>query len=296
MPPQAKVAVIGGSGFYQIEGIQNTSEVAITTPFGDPSDAIIVGELEGVPVAFLPRHGRGHRIMPTELPQRANIYALKTLGVEWIIAVSAVGSMQEQIRPLDIVIPDQLFDRTTKRVSTFFGNGIVAHVGMADPFSPALRTVLIEAAGQAAALPDASDHRPQVHNGGTYICIEGPQFSTRAESRIYRQWGVDVIGMTASPEAKLAREAEIAYAVMALSTDYDVWHQSADDVTVEMVINNLNRNVSLAKQIVKLAVPCLATMQNDQAHALQYAIMTNPALIPPQVKEELAPIIGKYIK
>ena len=296
MPPQAKVAVIGGSGFYQIEGIQNTSEVAITTPFGDPSDAIIVGELESVPVAFLPRHGRGHRIMPTELPQRANIYALKTLGVEWIIAVSAVGSMQEQIRPLDIVIPDQLFDRTTKRVSTFFGNGIVAHVGMADPFSPALRTVLIEAAGQAAALPEMSDHRPQVHNGGTYICIEGPQFSTRAESRIYRQWGVDVIGMTASPEAKLAREAEIAYAVMALSTDYDVWHQSADDVTVEMVINNLNRNVSLAKQIVKLAVPRLATMQNDQAHALQYAIMTNTALIPPQVKEELAPIIGKYIK
>lgn len=295
MPPQAKVAVIGGSGFYEIEGIQNTSEVQISTPFGDPSDAIVLGELEGVPVAFLPRHGRGHRIMPTEIPQRANIYALKTLGVEWIISVSAVGSMQEQIKPLDIVIPDQLFDRTTKRVSTFFGNGIVAHVGMADPFSPALRTVLIETAGQAVAtLPESGNHQPQVHNRGTYICIEGPQFSTRAESRIYREWGVDVIGMTASPEAKLAREAEIAYAVMALSTDYDVWHESAD-VTVEMVINNLNRNVSLARQIVKLAVPRLATMQNDEAHALQYAIMTNPSLIPPQVKEELAPITGKYM-
>src|SRR4051794_15655379 len=224
---EARVAVIGGSGFYDFPDLQEREEGEGDTPFGRPGDAVVPGRLSGVPVAFLPRHGRGHRINPSNLPSRANVYALKQLGAQWIISVSACGSMKEAIAPLDVVIPDQVFDRTKARPSTFFGEGIVAHVGFADPFCSVLSETLYSAAQAAGA---------RAHRGGTYVCIEGPQFSTKAESRIYRQWGVDVIGMTALPEAKLAREAELCYATLAFATDYDVWHESEEAVTVEMVV------------------------------------------------------------
>ena len=229
--------IIGGSGLYEMEGLTEVEEVEVETPFGPPSDRYIVGKLLGRPVAFLARHGRGHRLMPSELPFRANIYGLKKLGAEWIISISAVGSMREEIKPLDVVIPDQFFDRTKARISTFFGEGIVAHVGFADPFCPILSEVLYQAGMKAGAV---------VHRGGTYLCIEGPQFSTRAESRIYRSWGVDVIGMTNLQEAKLAREAELCYATLAMVADYDVWHESEEDVSVEMVVANLRRNAETA--------------------------------------------------
>ena len=281
------LAVIGGSGLYEMDGLTGPiEEVRVATPFGDPSDAIVVGELEGVPVAFLSRHGRGHRISPTEIPQRANIWALKSLGVERVLSISAVGSMREEYRPLDLLIPDQLLDRTRHRPATFFGGGLVVHTGFADPFCPALSGALAAAAGEQSR---------RVHVGGTYVCIEGPQFSTRAESRIFRQWGVDVIGMTALPEARLAREAELCYATLALITDYDVWHVAEGPVTVEMVVANLLKNVAVAKDTVRRLVPRLAALPScDCGHSLASAIITQRDLVPAKVKADLAPIIGKY--
>jgi 5'-methylthioadenosine phosphorylase len=283
----ARIAVIGGSGFYDFPDLEERREEWIETPFGRPSDAIITGRLAGRPVAFLPRHGRGHRISPSELPARANIYALKQLGVEHIISVSACGSMKEEIAPLDVVIPDQLFDRTKGRPSTFFEDGIVAHVSFADPFCADLSQVLFQAATRAGA---------RVHPGGTYICMEGPQFSTRAESRIYRQWGVDVIGMTALPEAKLAREAEICYATLAFATDYDCWHETEEDVTVEMVVKTLLQNVETGKQIIREALPHVGRERACPcASALATAILTQRDLIPPQTKARLGLLVQKYL-
>lgn len=299
--PSASLAVIGGSGFYHMEGISDVEEVKVSTPFGEPSDAITIGTLEGERVAFLPRHGRGHRISPTELNQRANIFALKTLGVEQIVSISACGSMREEIRPLDVVVPDQVFDRTRSRPSTFFGEGLVAHVGFADPFCPVLGAVLYDAASEILGPATDDDataaHRPaRAHRGGTYICIEGPQFSTRAESRIYRGWGVDVIGMTVIPEAKLAREAEICYATLAFATDFDVWHESEAEVSVDLVVENLLRNVATARQILRSAVRQARRVREcGCASALASAIITQRDAIPPEVKTRLAPLIGKYV-
>jgi 5'-methylthioadenosine phosphorylase len=299
--PNPTLAVIGGSGFYHMEGIADVEDVRVPTPFGDPSDAITVGTIEGERVAFLPRHGRGHRISPSELNQRANIFALKTLGVEQIISISACGSMREGIRPLDVVVPDQIFDRTRTRPSTFFGDGLVAHVGFANPFCPDLSALLYEIAaeilGPAGEGEDAEAHRPpRAHRGGTYLCIEGPQFSTRAESRIYRSWGVDLIGMTVIPEAKLAREAEICYGTLAFATDYDVWHDGEESVSVEMVVENLLRNVATARQILRAAI---GQARRERAcgcqNALESAIITQRDSIPPEVKAKLAPIVGKYV-
>ena len=282
----AKVGIIGGSGLYNIEGIEDVHEVRVNTPFGDPSDAFVVGQLDGVPVAFLPRHGVGHRFSPSELNVRANIYALKLLGVEWVVSISAVGSMKEEIAPLDIVIPDQLFDRTKSRPSTFFADGIVAHVGFADPFCPVLSAILYEACQNVGA---------KVHRGGTYVCIEGPQFSTKAESRIYRQWGVDVIGMTAIPEAKLAREAEMCYATLAMATDYDVWREG-EAVSTQMILANLLKNVETAKRIVREAVPALPSKRLCScASALEHTIVTRRDLIPEATKERLSALIGRYL-
>ena len=285
---EAKIGVIGGSGLYEIEGLSSIEEVRISTPFGEPSDAITIGSLEGMRLAFLPRHGKGHRISPTELPARANIYALKSLGVEWIISVSAVGSLKEEVHPLDLVIPDQLIDRTKSRVNTFFGGGLVAHVGFAEPFCPVLSHILYQAAKEAGA---------RVHNGGTYVVMEGPLFSTKAESSLYRSWGASVIGMTALPEAKLAREAEICYATLACVTDYDCWHESCDSVTIEMVIANLIRGVEMAKKILKIVVTQIPEHRECQcATALKDAIITSPERIPAQIKKELALLIGKYAR
>lgn len=285
---EAKVGVIGGSGLYEIEGMTDIEEVKMETPFGEPSDAVIVGNLEGVKIAFLPRHGKGHRINPTELSVKANIYALKALGVERIISVAAVGSLKEEIQPLDAVIPDQIIDRTTNRMNTFFSGGIVAHVAFAEPFCSTLSKILLETAQQT---------RIKVHYGGTYIAMEGPQFSTRAESQLYRSWGADVIGMTALPEAKLAREAEICYASLAFVTDYDCWYESYGSVTTEMILTNLHKNTDVAKEILRLAVTRLPqTRDCPCATALKDAIATAPQLIPEQVKKELSLLIGKYIK
>jgi len=282
------VGVIGGSGVYEMEGLTQIEEIRLKTPFGDPSDAIIVGTLEGVRVAFLPRHGRGHYISPSELPARANIYALKSLGVQRIIAISACGSMKQEIAPLHIVIPDQIFDRTKARPSTFFGDGVVVHISFAEPFCPDMREKLYVAAQKAGAT---------VHKDGTMVVMEGPQFSTKAESRIYRSWGVDVIGMTALPEAKLAREAEICYATLALVTDYDVWHESEEAVTVEMIVQNLQKNVEMAKRIIRLAVPTLGSPTTCPCpHALENAIITNPAKIPPATRQKLSLLLDKYLK
>lgn len=284
---EARVGIIGGSGLYAIEGLADVREIAVETPFGAPSDALTLGTLRGVPVAFLPRHGRGHRISPSELNVRANIFALKKLGVEFVISVSAVGSMREDIAPLDVVIPDQLVDRTRARPSTFFGQGIVVHVGFADPYCPVLSDVLYEAARAAGA---------RVHKGGTYICIEGPQFSTKAESRIYRQWGVDVIGMTNIPEATLAREAEMCYATLAMVTDYDVWHAAHDTVTADLIIANLLRNVDTAKQAIVEALPRIPQVRTCACqHALADAIVTDRSMIPERVRRDLAPLLAKYL-
>lgn len=286
--PQARIAVIGGSGFYQIESLTEIEQVEVQTPFGPPSDKIVIGTLEGERVAFLPRHGVGHRFMPTDVPYQANIFALKSLGVEHIIAVSACGSMREDLAPLHIVIPDQLFDRTRQRRSTFFGDGLVVHVGMANPFCPDLSATLFEAARQVSTT---------VHRGGTYVCIEGPQFSTKAESRIYRQWGVDVIGMTALPEARLAREAEICYACVALVTDYDVWYESEEPVTVEMVVANLLKNVVTAKSLIRAAIPQITRERHCEcAHALASAIITTRESIPAETRAKLDLLIGRYLK
>jgi 5'-methylthioadenosine phosphorylase len=285
--PEASVAVIGGSGFYQIEGLTDTEEVFPSTPFGQPSDAILIGTLEGKRVAFLPRHARGHRLTPSEVPTRANIFALKQLGVQQIISVSAVGSLREDYAPLDIVIPHQLFDRTRQRPSSFFGEGMVVHVGFADPFCSVLSQALYQAAIEVGA---------NVHRGGTYVCMEGPQFSTRAESHVYQKLGFDIIGMTAIPEAKLAREAEICYATLALVTDYDVWRVSEETVTVDMVVQNMLKNVDKAKKIVKASLPLIGdTRSCECTSALRHAIQTQKDLIPQDAKMRLAPLIGKYL-
>ena len=285
----ARVGVIGGSGFYQMPGLEERCEVEIDTPFGAPSDHLVVGVLDGVEVAFLPRHGRGHRISPTALNVRANIWALKALGVEWMLAVSAVGSMREHIPPLDVVIPDQLIDRTRARPSTFFDEpGLVVHVGMADPLCPHVRSTLAEAVGGAGG---------NVHRGGAYVCIEGPQFSTRAESELYRSWGVDVIGMTALPEARLAREAELCYGVMAMVTDYDVWHESEEAVTAAMVVRNLTANAALALRAVRDAIPQVVRQPRDCecGSALAAGIITAPEAIDPRVRERVALLVDRYL-
>ncbi len=282
------IGIIGGSGLYNIEGIKDVKSVSIDTPFGKPSDNFIVGILEGRKVAFLPRHGRGHTILPSELNFRANIYGMKKLGVERIIAVSAVGSMKEEISPLDIVIPDQFLDRTQSRISTFFGEGIVGHVSFADPVCKTLANTLFSAAKSVGA---------PVHKGGTYLCMEGPLFSTRAESNVYRQWGVSIIGMTNLQEAKLAREAEICYSTLAMATDYDCWHISEETVTLEMIIGNLNKNAETAKKILKAAIPQIEPKRICAcATAAQNAIVTNKDLIPETTKKKLDIIFGKYLK
>ncbi len=284
---EARIAVIGGSGLYQIEGLRDAEKLKPKTPFGLPSDVITVGTLEGRRVAFLPRHGRGHRISPTELPVPANIYALKSLGVELIISISAVGSLKEEIHPLDLVIPDQLIDRSRSRVNTFFGRGLVVHVTFADPFCPVLSQILYDAAQGVGA---------RVHRGGTYVVMEGPLFSTRAESHLYRSWGASVIGMTALPEAKLAREAEMCYATVACVTDYDCWHEEHESVTIDMVISNLTQNVDIAKRIITQAVIDIPLEREcGCATALENAIITAPERIPRRTKEDLALLIGKYV-
>jgi 5'-methylthioadenosine phosphorylase len=286
--PQAKIGVIGGTGLYDIEGLTDIEEVNIDTPFGKPSDSIVVGKLEGVGIAFLPRHGKGHRIMPTELPSRANIYALKSLGVEQVIAVCSAGSFKKEIKPGDLLIPDQIIDRTRGRVNTFFGNGIVAHIAFAEPFCPALSQLVFEAAREAGA---------SVHQGGTFVVMEGPAFSTRAESRLYRSWGADVIGMTALPEAKLAREAEICYAIIGCVTDYDSWWQPGEPVTVDTIISTLRKNAAIAKKIIKLVVSRIPEKRDCAcANALTGAIVTAPQAIPAEQKQKLGLLIGKYMK
>ena len=286
---QGLIGIIGGSGLYEMEGLEQVEERRVETPFGLPSDAYIIGSLAGRRVAFLARHGRGHRLMPSELNFRANIFGFKLLGADWVISASAVGSMREDLPPLDIVIPDQFFDRTKGRVSTFFGGGIVAHVSLADPTCPVLGKLLF-AAGQSVGA--------RMHRGGTYLCIEGPQFSTRAESRIYRNWGVDVIGMTNLQEAKLCREAEICYATLALVTDYDVWHETEQDVSVEAVVAILKQNAETAEAIIKTTVSSFPTARDGClcGSAMQDAIITAREAIPVDVRERLRPIIGKYLK
>lgn len=281
------IGIIGGSGFYNMAGMTEVRTQDIDTPFGKPSDPVILGRLEGRDVAFIARHGRGHRMNPTHVPVRANVYALKALGATHLISVSAVGSMREEIEPLHMVVPDQLIDRTVHRPRTFFEEGLVVHVAFDQPYCPDLRANLIEAAIGAGAT---------VHEGGTYICIEGPQFSTRAESLLYRSWGMSVIGMTALPEARLAREAEMCYATLAMATDYDTWHPHHDSVTVEMVVQTLNMNVQRAKQTVANLISTIAdTRTCICGYALQSAIMTSPEAVPAEVKANLRPLIGKYL-
>lgn len=282
------VGVIGGSGLYEMEGLIDIRSVVLETPWGDPSDEFVIGYLGDTKMIFLPRHGRGHKIMPSEINFRANIYGMKKLGAEWIISVSAVGSMKEEIAPGHIVIPDQFFDHTKGRKSTFFGEGIVAHVSMADPVCPQLFQALYEASVECNAT---------VHKGGTYICMEGPQFSSRGESNIYRKWGVDVIGMTNMPEAKLAREAEICYSTLALSTDYDCWHEGHADVTVQDVIQTLLKNVELAKRIIKQAVNLISEERICPcSNALETAIITSKNAISDDVKKKLNILIERYIR
>jgi 5'-methylthioadenosine phosphorylase len=285
---RAPIGVIGGSGLYGVEELQPIEEISVTTPFGDPSDAVLIGRWHDVTVAFLPRHGRGHRIMPSHINARANIFAMKTLGVEWLISVSAVGSMREGIAPGEVVIPDQFFDRTVARPSTFFQDGIVAHISFAEPVCAELSGIMHAAAARAGA---------RVHRGGTYLCIEGPQFSTKAESRIYRQWGVEVIGMTNIPEAKLAREAEMSYATLAFVTDYDCWHETEAAVSVETIVHILQQNAVMAQRIIGEALPHIPVERGSPYRdALRGAIITNPAVIPTHVKHNLAPLIGKYVQ
>jgi len=284
---QAKIGVIGGTGLYDIEGMRDIEEVDITTPFGKPSDTIIIGELGGVGIAFLPRHGKGHRISPTEIPFRANIYALKSLGVEHIIAINSAGSFKKEIKPGDLVIPNQLIDRTRSRVNSFFGEGIVAHIPFAEPFCPVLSQLIYQAAKDAGT---------NVYPKGTYVVMEGPAFSTRAESQLYRSWGADIIGMTALPEAKLAREAEICYAIIGCVTDYDSWWEPGKPVTVDVILGILHKNVDIAKKIIKLVVTRISEKRDcDCATALKTAIVTAPELIPDEQKKRLNLLIGKYL-
>jgi 5'-methylthioadenosine phosphorylase len=283
---ETRIGVIGGSGLYDMAGLVVREERRIDTPWGEPSDAFVLGELEGRGVVFLARHGRGHRILPSELNFRANVYGFKRLGVEFLISVSAVGSMKVEYAPGDIVVPDQFYDRTRHRADTFFGGGLVAHVSMAQPISTTVAAALFEAAGAEGAT---------VHRGGTYLNMEGPQFSTKAESLVYRQWGVDVIGMTNLQEAKLAREAEIAYASLAMVTDYDCWHEEEAAVTGEGVMEVLRKNVALAQRVVRRAVAALDGVENDCANALHMSLITDAHLVPDETLAALEPIVGRYL-
>jgi 5'-methylthioadenosine phosphorylase len=281
------VGVIGGSGLYEMEGLEEIQTVSLTTPFGDPSDSFVTGRLEGIRAVFLPRHGRGHRIAPSFVNFRANIFGMKRMGVQWIIGVSAVGSMKESIHPGDMIIPNQFIDRTVARPSTFFSDGIVGHVGFADPVCPVLSQILYEAGKGVGAT---------VQKDGTYLCIEGPQFSTRAESKLYRSWGVDVIGMTNLPEAKLAREAEICYATIAFATDYDCWHEEAGDVSIGDILRILAQSTKTAKSAIRHAVQNLPDQRTCACStALKYALITDKKMIPEKTKRDLEPIIGKYL-
>jgi 5'-methylthioadenosine phosphorylase len=284
--PEPAVGVIGGSGLYEMAGLEDVRWVNVKTPFGDPSDAYCTGRFAGRRVIFLPRHGRSHRLMPSELNYRANIYGMKTLGARALLSISAVGSMKEDIHPLDLVVPDQFYDHTRRRVSSFFGEGIVAHVGMAHPVC----------AGVAAALAQAgSDVGARVHRGGTYICIEGPHFSTKGESEVYRRWGVSIIGMTNMPEAKLAREAELCYATLCLVTDYDVWHEEHDAVSVEAVVANLMKNVATAKEVLRRVIPRVPVACDQGCpEALRSAVITDPRAFPPKIRKRLDFLLGKY--
>jgi 5'-methylthioadenosine phosphorylase len=286
-----KIGIIGGSGLYKMDALKEVKEVEIDTPFGKPSDALIVGKLDETPVAFLARHGRNHTLSPTELPFRANIYAMKSLGVEYLISASAVGSLKAEAKPLDLVIPDQFIDRTRNRISTFFGEGIIAHIAFGDPICPKLAEILSGAIA-SLNLPDITLHR-----GGTYVCMEGPAFSTKAESHLYRSWGATIIGMTNLPEAKLAREAEIAYATLAMVTDYDCWHPDHDSVTVELVIGNLMKNAVNAQQVIRETVRRLSQeMPTSEAHsALKFAIITPLDKAPAETKEKLGLLLKKYL-
>jgi 5'-methylthioadenosine phosphorylase len=287
---QARIAVIGGSGLYQIDGLEKVQELKLNTPFGEPSDTIVVGELGGIPVAFLPRHGRGHRHNPARVPARANIFALKTLGVDAIIAVNSCGSFREELAPGHLVIPDQIVDRTRHRQSTFFNDDVVAHVPFDEPVCAALSDVLFRCARDAGA---------KVHKGGTYIAMEGPAFSTRAESRLYKSWGADIIGMTMLPEAKLAREAEICYASIACVTDYDSWKEkgASEAVSGELIVETMRRNIAMAREIIRRAVPLVPEVRKCEcAHALRAAIFTGHEHISAKTKKDLAPLIGKYVK
>jgi len=285
--PQVKVGVLGGTGLYDMEGLSNVRELTLTTPYGNPSDTITIGELDGIEVAFLPRHGRGHRLLPAEIPARANIHALKQLGVERLVSVSAVGSLREEIKPLHMVVPDQLIDRTKGRSSTFFGDGLVAHVALGDPFCPELGLLLAEAANNTKAI---------VHHGGTYLVMEGPAFSTKAESKLYQSWGASVIGMTAIPEAKLAREAEMCYAVLATATDYDAWHEVHEQVTVEIVLANLTQNVHTSQQALRKLLPRLHNIRRcGCGSALGHALVTAVDMIPRTTIDRLGPLVSKYI-
>lgn len=288
---QAAIGIIGGSGLYKMEALKDVEEVKIDTPFGAPSDALILGTLAGTRVAFLARHGRHHHLLPSELPFRANIYAMKSLGVQYLISASAVGSLQAAAKPLDMVIPDQFIDRTKNRVSTFFGEGLVAHIAFGDPVCPKLAGILAEAVA-SLELPEVTLHR-----GGTYVCMEGPAFSTKAESNLYRSWGATIIGMTNLPEAKLAREAEIAYATLALVTDYDCWHPDHDSVTVDMVIGNLQRNAVNAQRVIQETVRRLSENPpvSDAHSALKYAILTPLAQVSDAAKARLELLLHKYL-
>jgi 5'-methylthioadenosine phosphorylase len=287
-----RIGIIGGSGLYKMESLKNVEEVNLHTPFGDPSDALIVGDLDGNKVAFIARHGRHHHLTPSEVPYRANIHAMKQMGVEYLISASAVGSLQAEVKPLDLVLPDQFLDRTKSRASTFFGEGIVAHIAFGEPICYQLQQVLADSI-DSLQLPNVTCHK-----GGTYVCMEGPAFSTKAESNMYRQLGGTIIGMTNLPEAKLAREAEMAYATLALSTDYDCWHPDHDSVTVEMVIANLGKNAVNAQRVIQEAVKRISTNPfKSVAHsALQYAIITQMEHANPETKKKLELLIGKYLK
>lgn len=281
------VGVIGGSGLYEMEGLEQVQTISLKTPFGDPSDSYVVGHLEGVKIAFLPRHGKGHRIPPSSLNFRANIYGMKMLGAEWIIGVSAVGSMKESIHPGDMVIPNQFIDLTKGRPNTFFSEGIVCHISFGDPVCPVLSPILSRVGKEVGAT---------VHENGTYLCIEGPQFSTRAESRLYRTWGVDVIGMTNIPEAKLAREAEICYGTIAFATDYDCWHEQAEDVSVGEILRILAQSTKTAKDAIRKTLKHLPEERQCLcATALKHTLITGKKLIPEKTKKDLEPIIGKYM-
>ncbi len=286
---RASIGILGGTGLYEIDGIKNTREIRVRTPFGAPSGPYVIGTLEGRPVAFLARHGKGHRLLPAEVPYRANIFGFKKLGVERIISVNSVGSLREEIQPRDIVLADQFFDRT-RRPTTFFGDGIVAHVSFAQPVCAELVRVLYETAvGQGL----------RAHRGGTYICIDGPAFSSKAESLTYRSWGADVIGMTAATEARLCREAEICYATLSLATDYDVWHETEKPVTVELVLQNLAYNIGNAKMVIKKALAALGREGGrgcDCGSSLRNTIVTSPAAIPASTRRKLGPLIGKYLR